>query len=216
MAFELKIQASTTLNGGAILQIEDVSVWADSSEGARGSYATFLTGSYRLSSELEEVSINPNEPESDLSWDVNTPKNGRYSFTAHAFYIKDTVVPNEGDVHYDPVADELVRWVSAAWVATTLEASLNDTIYTSGVLEVPYLSYAYSYSNLLNLEYIKQVKHDIQNGAQQNKLYYKRTDLDYFKSLITGGEYNWALGLYSNFYEITINLNSIIASGQIS
>lgn len=216
--FELLIQAITTINEGAILQVDDVSDWTASGEGARASYATFLTGELRLADDPSAVLVNSNEPETDIVWDVNTPSDGRYSFTEHAFYIKDVVVPIEADVHYDPVGDALVQWISSAWVAITLDEAITQgkAVYTSAVLEVPYLAYSYIHANFLNLAYIKEVKYDIMNGARQNKLYYKRTDLDYFKSLITGGEYNWALGLYNNYYDIVNNLNAIISSGQIS
>jgi len=218
MAFELLIETGSISNEGAILQINDVSDWSASDQGARASYATIMTAEFRTEATPTEATLSAYDPETAIEWSLNTPQNGRYSLTLHAFYIKDEVVPAEGDVHYDPVANALVQWISAAWVAITEADAISQgkAIYTSQILEIPYLSYAYSYKNVLNLEYIAQVKGDIAKGAEQNKLYYKRTDLDYFNALLDGAGYNWALGNFSNYYEIVANLDAITTNKQIS
>jgi hypothetical protein len=217
MAFELLLETGSISNDGAILAINDASVWADSTEGARTSYGVFLEGVYKLSATPAPVVTAPEEPLTDVTWNATMIGDGRYTFTAYAFLtqvVADFNVPTEGDLSVS-ASGGLQQWVSAAWVAVNLVDHLNDAVYV-GVLEVPYLAYAYAYKNVLNLDYIKQVKGDIAGGAEQNKLYYKRTDLDYFNALIDGAGYNFALGLYTNYYEIVINLNDIRLNQQIS
>ena len=164
------------------------------------------------------VEIATYDPLDAVEWTAEIPQDGRYSFSSYAFLEKDTEVPVEGDVHIDIIDGLLYQWVSAAWVYITLEDAVTagKAYYVGTVNETPILTDAYTYKAQLNLDYIKQVKSDIQGGAQQNKLYYERTDLDFFSSLILGAEYNWSIGLYSNYYEIVMNLNNIIASGTIS
>lgn len=215
--FELVLIASSTTEDGKNVVISDLSDWSISALADRAKYGVFLVGEFRTAETPSSVVLATYDALTVTEWTAETPQNGRYSFTAYAFILRDEVVPSEGDIHIH-TDGLLYQYVSAAWV----EISLDDAItadgqeYTSGVLEVPFLGYAYSYRNQLNLEYIKQVKKDISNGASQNKLYYKRTDLDYFGSLILGAEYNWAIGLYSNYYEIVANLEAIMESGNIS
>lgn len=215
--FELILLANTTTANGESLVLLDGSDWSLADE-LRTSFGVFVAGKFRVSSTPSEVSIETYNPLDATLWTATTPENGRYSFTAYAFLEKDVQVPSEGDVQIDTADGLLYQWASAAWVSITLEDAVTQEkwYYKSDVLEAPFLAHAYAYKNVLNLEYIKEVKKDIQNGAQQNKLYYKRTDLDYFSSLILGAEYNWAIGLYSNYYEIVANLNSIICSRTIS
>ena len=215
--FELILQAGTISEDGSQLTILEQSDWVNADH-ARDEYGVFIKGIFRMSEDPVDVNINGYSPLSVDNWVTDTQDNGRYSFTSYAFIIKDLEVPEIGDVHVDESTTQLVQWTATGWVSISLEdAILQDkAYYTSGVLEVPFLAFAYAHKNLLNLEYVKQVKHDIDNGATQNKLYYKRTDLDYFTSLILGAEYNWVLELYSNFYQVVTNLNSIISTGKIS
>jgi len=215
--FELILLADSITSDGGFFKMTDGSVWANA-DYARNLFGVFLKGEYKIAEEPSAVTFNTYDPLTDVDWTVVTPDNGRYTFTAYAFVEIDTEVPAEGDVHVHATTGVLYQWVSAAWV----EISLDDAIaaekayYTSAELDIPFLAYAYTYKNTINLEYIQQVKADIQNGASQNKLYYKRTDLDYVDALITGAEYNWAIGLFSNYYEVVSNLNSIISTGKIS
>jgi hypothetical protein len=217
MAFELTLVASNTTGDGANLIITDGSDWAQA-DFPRTAFGVHVKGEFRILEAPTEVVIATYDPLDAVQWTAATPQNGRYSFTAYAFVEKDTEVPAEGDVHIDITDGLLYQWVSAAWVLITLDAAITagKAYYTSPVLDVPFLAYAYAYKNVLNLKYIKQVKNDISKGTQQNKMYYNRTDLDYFSSIILGAEYNWAIGLYSNYYELVNNINSIISSGIIS
>jgi len=217
MAFELKLLADSILNEGANLLLTDGSDWAQA-DFPRASFGVFVTGEFRMSSTATDVEIATYDPLDAVEWTAEIPQDGRYSFSSYAFLEKDTEVPVEGDVHIDTIDGLLYQWVSAAWVYITLEDAViaGKAYYVGTVNETPILTDAYTYKAQLNLDYIKQVKSDIQGGAQQNKLYYERTDLDFFSSLILGAEYNWSIGLYSNYYEIVMNLNNIIASGTIS
>lgn len=212
--WEFLLQADSITNSSGNLVFSDASDWSLAAD-TRDKFGIFVLGEYRLSADPSAVAIATYDALADDQWTATTPANGRYSFTGYAFYERDYVAPSEGDVqiHTDGL---LYQWVAAAWVSVELEDVLDKAFYTSTVLEVPFLSYAYEYKNKINLEYIKRVKNDVNNGGKQNKLYYERNDLDYFTALITGAEYNWSIDLYSNFYEITINLNDIITTQQIS
>jgi hypothetical protein len=215
MAFELLLETGSISNEGANLEVNDASIWADSDEGARGSYGVFVLAQYRISSTPVAVAVTPVTPLTDVTWGIVTGSDGRYTFNSYAFLtVAATTAPVSGDVAVD--TDDLLKMYNGAtWDVVDLADHLDDAVYV-GVLEVPYLAYAYTYKNQLNLEYIAQVKGDIVNGAEQNKLYYKRTDLDYFAALIDGAGYNWALGLYSNYYAIVNNLDDIRENQQIS
>jgi hypothetical protein len=215
MAFELLLETGSISNDGANLAINDVSVWADSDEAARNQYGVFVIGNYRVSSTKVAITVSPEEPLTDIVWDAVTAADGRYTFDSYAFLIEANVpAPNEGDLSVSATGD-LQQWQTGAWVTVQIADHIASAVYT-GVLEVPYLAYAYTYKNQLNLEYIAQVKGDIAGGAEQNKLYYKRTDLDYFSALIDGAGYNWALAAFSNYYEIVKNLDDIRLNQQIS
>lgn len=215
MAFEFKNIAASIANDSANLIIEDASNW-DEEPRPRTSFGVYVEAEYRLSSTPSDVDITTYDPLTDTSWILDSPANGRYTVNSYAFLQRGVEVPSVNDVEI--YTDGLLyQWDGAAWNAISLEDAVTAEKYVyTHTLEVPFLAYAYAYKNEINLEYIKQVKSDINNGVQQNKLYYKRTDLDYFSSLITGAEYNWSIALYSNYYEIVINLNNIMDSGQIS
>lgn len=216
--WEFLLQADYITNDSGNLVISDISDWSLAAD-TRDKFGLFVLGEYRLSATPSDVTFAVYAPLIDDSWTATTPANGRYSITGYAFYERDYVVPADEDVqiHTDGL---LYQWDLGltTWNLISLEDAVaaGKAFYTSTVLEVPFLSYAYTYKNKINLDYIKQVKNDIQGGADQNKLYYKRTDLDYFSAMITGTEYNWSIALYSNYYEGVINLNDIINSGQIS
>ena len=217
MAFALTLLASTTSADGSSIIITDGSDWA-LADFARTAFGVHIVGTFQVDETPSAVTVSTYDPLDADSWTAETTLDGRYIFTGYAFLEKDTEVPVEGDVHIDITDGLLYQWVSAAWVAITLADAITAVkyYYVSAPLDIPFLAHAYIYRNTLNLEYIKKVKSDIQGGAQQNKLYYRRTDLDYFYSLILGAEYNWAIGLYSNYYEIVNNLTDIIESRQIS
>lgn len=214
--WEFLLQVDNTTSDGGTINISDASDWSLAAD-TRDKFGIFIVGEYRLSATPSAVSIATYDALTANAWAATTSANGRYSFTGYAFYERDYVVPSEGDVqiHTDGL---LYQWLSAAWVLISLEDAIaaGKAFYTSTVLEVPLLSYAYSYKNKLTLAYVAQVKGDMAGGADQNKLYYKRNDLDYFRALIASAEYNWALSLYSNFYEVTSNLNDIINTEKIS
>jgi hypothetical protein len=212
--FELILLAGSITNSNGNLIITDNSDWADAAPNVRGDYAVFIVGEFRLSSEASSVPVVEGDPNADTQWVALTPADGRYSFTGYVFENEGVSVPSEGDVTY-AAAGNLQQWTAGEWVEVELADVLAKAVYTSDVLEVPFLAYAYTEKNKLNLAYIKQVKHDIMHGIQQNKLYYARTDLDYYAAVIHGTEYNWALGLYSNFYEGVVDLTQIRETGII-
>jgi hypothetical protein len=59
------------------------------------------------------------------------------------------------------------------------------------------------------------VKGELEGGARRNRLFYKRTNVDYLISLIRGAEYKWGLGAYSEFYDIVESLTRIEETGTI-
>lgn len=214
---DLTLAVGTISNEGSILKIKDTSDWTQSIAGDRVSYGLLLTSEFRNQATPTPTLIYDNNMNEVSEWNTDTPANGRYSYRAYAFLtVAATPAPQEGDVRVLVLSNTLVRYEGTEWVPVELLDVLEQAEYTSEVLEVPYLYYAYAYKNVLNLEYIVQVRGDISNGVEQNKLYYKRTDLDYVNALIEGAGYNWALGLVSNFYNIVLNLDKIIANRQIS
>lgn len=216
MAFNLTITASSILQEGQKLQITENSVWTDSALGARNKYGVLIKGEYRLSDTPTVVEFDVYDPTINTIFLALSPANGRYSFTAYAFIQKGAAVPAVGDVQLDSADNLLYSWDGTVWTEVPFDSTSQAlAAYSSTVLEVPLLSYAYAYRNILNLDYIEQVKYDTEHGAEQNKLYYKRTLLDYFYAMILSAEYNWTIDSYFNFYQLTINLNNMIKSGKI-
>jgi hypothetical protein len=212
--FEFLLKADSITNESANLNISDISDWS-LADNPRNSFGVFVLAAYRESATEEDATVNQYDPLLDTTYSLQTPEDGRYSIGAVAFYKRDEVVPSIGDVHV--YTDGLLyEWDGAAWNLVNLEDVLDKAYYTSELLEIPFLAYSYTYKNKLNLDYIRQVKNEIGNGAEQNKLYYKRTNLDYVTALINGAEYNWALSLFGNYYDTVRNLKSIINSEEIS
>ena len=214
MAFNLSIQVAATLQAGSKLQIDEVSNWVDAPY-LRDSYGLFLIGEYRLQEDPEAVEIDTYDPLVDSTWLTSSPQNGRYSFAVYAFLKIGVQLPEVDDVQVNTTDGLLYKYDGADWVLVALADVLADAEYTSGILDIPFLGYAYHYKNIINLAYIKTVKRDTDRGAEQNKLYYSRTALDYFTALILAAEYNWSIDLFNNFYQIVIELNAIINSGKV-
>jgi hypothetical protein len=217
MAFDLLLELRSISSTAESAKITDITTWSEV-PGGRADFGIFLRGLFYLSSDSDPVTIVAYNPLNITHWTAVTPENGRYQFTSYAFLIvASTEALVEGDVRVDTEGD-LVQWLSSAWVPITLDAAVTagKAYETSTPLEIPFLSYAYIYRNKLNLEYVAKVKNDIERGAEQNELYYKRTTLDYFYALILAAEYNWAMALYENYYQATENLNNIINTGNIS
>lgn len=216
MAFNLSIKVEELLQTGGLLKITDESDWSESALTARNLYGVIIQGEYRMSDTPEEVVINSYDPITAIEWLAEAPANGRYSFAVFAFIQKDEVVPAVDDVHIDPADGLLYQWDGTDWGQVDLDIDIKSkAAYVSDVLEVPMLSYAYAYKNVLNLDYIKRVKRDTEHGVEQDKRYYSRTTLDYFTALILSAEYNWSIKLWFHFYQLTENLNRIIESGEI-
>ena len=216
MAFKLKLVAGSITNGGETLVINDDSVWADSAEGSRDQYGVLILAEYKIAvtAGAPVVSSDP-LPLTHITWVLNTIGDGRYTVNSYAFLLVGVgAAPVIGDVRVQ-LDNTLVKYNGATWVVVLLENEFTEAAYT-GVLDIPYLANAYIHRNQLNLEYIAEVKGDLAGGADRNKLYYKRTDLDYFSALINGAGYNFALFLFSNYYEIVSNLNDIRTNQQIS
>lgn len=216
MAFELTLQATAISADGQSLTVSDVSVWADSAN-PRVDHALLIEGSYKLSATPSDVAISAYDAATVIDWTALTPQDGRFTFTAYAFFIKGGAhAPISGDVQWDDTAQELQQYNGATWDSVVLADVKAKAVETSADLEVPGLSQAYIYRNQINLTYVQEVKREIDGGAKQNRLFYKRLDLDYFISLIMSAEYNWSMGLYTEFYSIVTNLNSIVSTGKIS
>lgn len=213
MAFNLSIQATSTIESGKYLRVSDVSDWT-LADYLRDSYGIFLVGKYRITNTPEDISIKTYDPLTSNYWDANSENDGRYSFTAYAFLKRDVEAPSEGVVHVH-TDGKLYQYQSSSWIEVELNDVLTEAAYTSTILEVPVLSHAYIFKAGLNLEYIKRVKADVEQGATQDEFYYSRLTLDYFRALIKAAEYNWSLNAYSNYYQIVGTLNAIITNGKI-
>jgi len=215
----LTIQAKSISADGESLIIEDTTVWASEAD-PRNEHAVLINGIYRLSTETSEaVGISSYDPVTVEEWTAATPTDGRLTFNAYAYYIKGgSHSPADQDVQYDTSLAELQQYTAAgtSWAKVELVDVLDKAVLTSATLEVPSLTHAYILRSLRNLEYVVEVKQELAKGAKQNRLFYKRTDMDYIVSLIMAAEYNWALEAYTQFYDIVYNLNNIILTDQIS
>jgi hypothetical protein len=224
MAFELILATGTISNEGGVLAVTDKSDWAQSIFGARTSYGIYLKARYYITSTPNNVGYDVNIPQTNVTWNVYMSRgDGRYSFTALVFPTIESYAGAEvnGDLGYyaDPqggAQNQLRQYDGANWDTQVSELDHEGSAVYTDILEVPYLALSYTQKNIMNLAYIKQVKNDIDRGVDQNKMYYKRTDLDYFNALLDGAGYNFALALYSNYYAIVENLNDITANQQIS
>lgn len=208
------LQVASLSPDGSVLTLTDISNYADAAY-PRDSYGLFIEAILQGTSENTNVELLPFDPISESSFSAVIKSNGRYVFTMYLFLLKSIATPVEGIVCYDAVSGKLVKYTNAAWVEITFETAKVDALYSKIALITPVLGIAYAHKNLINLEYIKAVKKEISKGAEQNKLFYKRTDLDYFSALIDSAEYNWSLGNYYNFQEIVEELDKIIATREI-
>lgn len=216
--FELILHTGSTSNQGAILEILDASNWITSTLGSRDKYGLYVKGIYHMSSTPEDVIMPTDTPQTDGSWLVNMVQgDGRYKFSMYAFPTIASYAGSmsTGDLGYDAVPLGLKKYNGSTWDAVLEEDNLGDAKYST-ILDIPYVANAFIYKNVLNLEYIVQVKGDITQGVDQNTLYYKRTDLDYFNALLDGAGYNFSMSLWSNFYDIIANLDDIRINRQIS
>lgn len=212
--FEIVLKAGNLINTGANLEILEVSDWSQSDLGDRGSYGVILLGEFFSSTEGMPIWVSPTDSLTTTTWILDVENDGRYKATAYVFKtVAASVNPQNGDYALD-VNNILKQYDGAAWVVVVdLEAAYLEALYT-GNINIPILERAHGYKNLLNLQYIAQVKSDIAKGATQNKMYYKRSDLDYYNALLSGAMYNFAIEAFSNFYEIVVNLNDIRINRQ--
>lgn len=214
MAFELILQTKSIAADGKSMIVEDGSDWTQDGYG-RAEYGLFIKSEFRVS-DTPAIIPQIEDPATATEFTISTTSNGRYTMIMYAFNIKGGAAPvTEGVVHYDIVSGKLQKYTAGQWVDTTLENSEEFAAHTSAPLDVPVLTHAYAFFNDENLKYIKAVKKEIDAGAKQNKLFYKRTNVDYLISLIRAAEYKWGLGAYSEYYEIVLSLDNIIATGII-
>jgi len=219
MAFEFKIHVNQILNEGAEISVIDVSTWEDSPPHPRADYALYLDGEYRRSTTPVNIVIENNAPLTSDIWIIPTSINARYSFTLHGFLTMPDLLTVEATGFIRALITspyDLYISDGVAWTLITLEdailadVAVGDDRISTEVLEVPLLSYAYAHKNILNLRYIERVKHDIDHGADQDRLYYTRNKLDYFSALILGAEFNWSIGSYFYFYQMLDTLDEIM------
>lgn len=188
MAFNFNLGIDFSSSNNQKIIIRDESNWGEAPL-PRSSYGIFIVAKLHTRDTSLDV-VKTYDPLADVTWELRSPNNGRFDIQGYAFPLKDDVVASEGVVAVSQTG-ALQKYSGGSWSSTTLASSLDKATYTSD-LGFPFLGYAHSYKNFLNLKYIKEVKKDVGNGAEQNKLYYKRTNLDYFSSLILGAEYNWS------------------------
>lgn len=202
---------------GSILNIKDITDYGTLTNTDRSSYGLFFDATFQDSADAQQITVTSGSPDVVDEWSVELVNDGRIKAQAFLFpIIGETNIPLAvGDVRMDVSNKNLYEWVNSSWRVTTLEASKDKSYKTSNLIDIPVLNNAYAHKNTLNLEYIRAIKNEVDNGAEQNKLFYRRTTLDYFVSLIQGAEYNWALSNFANFYEIVNTLNNITVTGKL-
>lgn len=162
-----------------------------------------------LASEPTVGAVATNDPLTVTTWAVGTSSNARYKVTGYAYPNEANAVSSDGNYRVDS-SGSLQKYASSAWADTEFDdAARTAATETSNVLDNAILSQSYLLRNKMNLKYVTQVQKDIREGTAYTNLYYKRTDLDYTDALINAAEYNWSLGLYTNFYDICKELNLI-------
>ena len=226
---DLKIEVQSINSAGTELTIKDVSPWTENPDEGSDDVGVVLFTDNHLTGEPTDIKLVPGASGTvEPTWIVPISKDGRITVNIWSFdrveYSgtpeESTMVPGSltGDLKF-AIHDETFReWTGVEWVRVEGLSVLAYENYTldKSSLEVPVLIEAYKYRNLINLDYIKKVKQEISHGAQQDQLFYLRTEVDYFAALLRSAEYNWALGLYENFSEITENMNSIINTRVLS
>ena len=216
MAFELKLKLETQDLQGHSITVVDDSDWSLLNPEGREDYGVFVDAIYYTVEGEKRHYVNPGiDPGVDSSWESPVLQDGRFGFTAYAFKSLSLLgSPREGDVAYDPGTKGLVKYTGGAWFITTFYESLDKAHITGVMLDLPILMYSENYRNRLNLEYIRIFRDDYINGEKQNKLYYKRSTLDYVNSLIEGAKYSWAIKVFMSYINIVSSLNEMKATDK--
>jgi len=143
------------------------------------------------------------------SLEVDTPNNARYQITMYAFPTEANAAQIADSYRVD-VTGSLQQYNGTQWANVEFDQFARaGASETSNTINQAILSHAYLLRNKLNLKYLAQVQKDVREGDAYTEMYYKRVDLDYTDALINAAEYNWSLGLNSNFYDICKELNKI-------
>lgn len=216
MAFELIIQEQYVSEDGKTLGVKDISDWT---QAVRSDYAVVILANY-IPADLvpEPLEIVGSDPLTDAEWGIIlNGSDGRIQATGYAIRKgQSDVLVAEGAVRYLEDLAYIGYQESSVWREATEAEAIAGAEYTSNLLDMSVLMNAYTYKMQLNMDYITKVKYDLANGAKYNELYYKRTDLDYVSSLIAGAEFNFGLALYTLYYDIVANLDSIVSTGKLS
>jgi hypothetical protein len=224
MAFELKtILVSMDLTSKTYV-VQDASVWDDPNNQPdpnfpnRSDYGVFLEVFRDTSADPEYTTSEPNNIDQTVTneWTVTSERDGKYDNTLYGFLEKTLITtPVEGDVGYNKQDNRLEEFVGGVWVEVELALAKDRAKLKGLVVYVPVLMFSENYQNRLNLEYITTFRNDVVNGAKQNKLYYKRSSLDYCTGLIRGAKYAWEIGVASTFINIVESLNTIILTDKV-
>ena len=223
---DLQVVIEGVSSTGESLKFKDATVWPIDTLGVsrdRDEFAMFVSLKYigpkeysiDVAYETPHPIMHPNIPGD--TWVANIAKDGPYQVTEAIFELLDPTGNYAlGDVVYNTTTHNLVQMTTSGWEVVTLEYALEKAKeYTRVEVKVPILSRSYIYKNRVNLEYLEQVKHDLGSTSNQNKLYYTRSNLDFVASAISGAEYNWALGNFINFADITENLTRVMENDNI-
>ena len=224
MAFQLVIKEKSIISNGKVLVIEDVSDWNSLTDPApvnRSDFGMFMFPEY-VKSDLSVLPLDHDNPIPEYvdEWNVNLIEDGRVK--ARAYTVNSMV---SYDIDPPPPIDSVwylfdrqgaFRWDEFdQWVEATDDEIKAASVYTSNTIDLSILINSRKFQTKLNLTYIVQVKKDVAHGARQDELYYKRLSLDYIDALIKGAEINFAMSLFTIYYDIVNNINRIMRTGKL-
>ena len=217
MALALKIEATSITADGSLLYIRDDSNWGVEPHDALSLF--IFTRRIYSATEFVELPSACISTVLNADWAIDVDTDGRVEVIMYAYTqaISTNTMPVNGTIKFLTDLNILAEVIAGAWVEITdVVHAIDEAPYVSNELNISVLQRAFKYKNDLNLEYIALVKNDLAHGAVQNELYYKRSELDYVNSLISGAEYNFNLELYTIYYNILNNLDTIRTTGKPS
>ena len=214
MGLELKIEATSISTDGAYLYVRDITNWTSE---LHPKLHLFLYARRVVNIvDTSELSVGCNVNLIDGEWVISVSADGRIEILMYAYEsaLLSDVLP-EGTIRWITGENLLMKVISGVWTEVTdSQEAVEAAEYTSSILNISVLQRAIHYKNTLMMKYITKVKDDLAHGEDQNELYYSRYALDYIDSLIKGAEYNFGLALYTIYYDILANLETIITTGK--
>ena len=215
MAFELKLELTSMDISNKVFTLTESSDWATAppSPPTRAEWGIMLEAFQDTKEGLQPIGFitDGDNLTETTKWLVEARKDGKYLCNAYMFpELAFFTTPVADDIAYDKGTDTLVKYDGTVWSVVELVDVKDEALHSQKDIDIPVLMYSENYQNRLNLEYISTFRGDVVNGTPQNKLYYKRSALDYCRSLLDGARYAWEAGAEGSFINITDSLTELM------